>query len=128
MTGTHVAWVRNDLGADVPTPAAQAGRIVVCSDKGRVVGLDAGTGQTLWEEELPKNRNAYSASPVLVDGKVLLTREDGHSVLLVPPAVSGRPELTGTGDVGEMTVATPVCVDGEILIRTHDSLWCIGAE
>ena len=128
VTGTHVAWVRNDLGADVPTPAAQAGRIVVCSDKGRVVGLDAGTGQTLWEEELPKNRNAYSASPVLVDGKVLLTREDGHSVLLVPPAASGQPELTGTGDVGEMTVATPVCVDGEILIRTHDSLWCIGAE
>jgi hypothetical protein len=22
-------------------------------------------------------------------------------------------------------VATPVCVDGEIFLRTHDSLWCI---
>jgi hypothetical protein len=30
--------------------------------------------------------------------------------------------------VEEMTVATPVCVDGRMLLRTHDSLWCIGAE
>jgi len=22
-------------------------------------------------------------------------------------------------------VATPVCVDGRIFLRTHDSLWCI---
>jgi outer membrane protein assembly factor BamB len=128
VTDTHLAWVRQDLGADVPTPAAQAGQIVVCSDRGRVVGLEAATGQTLWEEELPKNRHAYSASPVLVDGRVLVTREDGCSMLLVPPPTGGRPELAGTGNVGEMTVATPVCVDGQILLRTHESLWCIDAE
>lgn len=128
VTDTHVVWIRKDLGADVPTPAAQAGRVVVCTDKGRVVGLDAASGETLWEEELPKNRNAYSASPVLVDGKVLVTREDGHSTLLVPPAAGGEPDLAGIGDLGEMTVATPVCVDGSILLRTHDSLWCIGPE
>ncbi|MFM1903059.1 MAG: hypothetical protein RLZZ440_959 [Planctomycetota bacterium] len=128
VTDTHVAWVRKDLGADVPTPAAQAGRVVVCTDKGRVVCLDAATGTTLWEDELPKNRNAYSASPVLVDGRVLVTREDGHSLLLEPPVAGGEPSLVGTGDVGEMTVATPVCIDGEILLRTHDSLWCIGGR
>jgi outer membrane protein assembly factor BamB len=126
VTDTHVSWVRQDVGSDVPTPAAQTGQLVVCTDKGRVVGLAATTGQTLWEDELPKNRHAFSASPVLVDGKVLVTREDGHSVLLVPPSAGDRPEQVGTGDVGEMTVATPVCVDGQIFLRTHDSLWCIG--
>lgn len=126
VTETHVAWVRKDLGADVPTPAAQAGRVVICTDKGRVVCLEAVTGKTLWEEDLPKNRNAYSASPVLVDGKVLVTREDGRSLVLQPPQAGGRAVLAGEGDVGEMTVATPVCVDGEIFLRTHDSLWCIG--
>jgi outer membrane protein assembly factor BamB len=129
VTATHVAWVRDDLGSDVPTPAAQAGRVVVCTDKGRVVCLEARSGETVWDEELPKNRNAYSASPVLVDGKVLVTREDGHSILLVPPAAAGGPtRLAGTGNVEEMTVATPVCIDGEILVRTHDALWCIGAD
>jgi len=60
---------------------------------------------------------------------VLVTREDGHSILLVPPAAAGGPtRLAGTGNVEEMTVATPVCIDGEILVRTHDALWCIGAD
>lgn len=127
VTGSHVAWTRKDLGADVPTPAAQAGRVVVCTDKGRVVGLDAATGTTLWEEELPKNRNAYSSSPVIAGGRVIVTREDGESWVLVPPAAGkGEPEVVGTGSVAEMTVATPVCVDGRIFLRTHDSLWCIG--
>ncbi|MFM7137050.1 MAG: PQQ-binding-like beta-propeller repeat protein [Planctomycetota bacterium] len=128
VTGSHVVWVRKDLGADVPTPAAKDG-LVVCTDKGKVAGLDAATGTTLWEEELPKNRNAYSASPVICGGRVIVTREDGASWVLAPPATGqGEPEVVGTGSVAEMTVATPVCVDGRIFLRRHDSLWCIGGR
>lgn len=126
VTKSHVAWARKDLGADVPTPACQAGKVVVCTDQGKVACLDAPTGKTLWEVELPKNRHAYSASPVLLEGKILVTREDGQSALLAGPADgTGRFEVVGEGSVGEMTVATPVCVDGRIFLRTHDSLWCI---
>lgn len=129
VTASHVAWSRKDLGADVPTPAAKDGRVIVCTDKGRVVGLDAESGQTRWQVELEKNRNAYSASPVLADGRVIVTREDGASWVLAPPAAGeGEPEVVGTGSVAEMTVATPVCVDGRIFLRTHDSLWCIGGR
>jgi glucose dehydrogenase len=129
VTGSHVAWVRKDLGADVPTPAAQDGGVVVCTDKGRVAGLDAATGTTRWQVELEKNRNAYSSSPVIAAGRVIVTREDGASWVLAPPATGpGEPEIVGTGSVEEMTVATPVCVDGRIFLRTHDSLWCIGGR
>jgi outer membrane protein assembly factor BamB len=127
VTKTHVAWTRKDLGADVPTPAFQHGKVVVCTDQGKVACLDATTGKTLWEGDLPRNRHAYSASPVLVDGKILVTREDGESAILAGPVAEGF-ELLGGGTVGEMTVATPVCVDGRIFLRTHDSLWCIGAK
>jgi outer membrane protein assembly factor BamB len=126
VTASHVAWVRKDLGADVPTPAAAADRVVVCTDKGKVACLAAATGETIWQEELPKNRHAYSASPVLVDGRVLLTREDGTSLFVQPPADGAAPEIVGEGSLGEMTVATPVCLDGRIYLRTHDALWCIG--
>jgi outer membrane protein assembly factor BamB len=128
VTASHVAWVRKDLGSDVPTPAAADGRVVVCTDKGLVAGLDAATGETRWKEELPKNRNAYSASPVLVDGRVILTREDGTSWVLAVPDAGVAPEVLGEGLLEEMTVATPVCVDGRIYLRTHDSLWCIGGR
>ena len=125
VTATHVAWVRNDLGADVPTPAVQGGRVYVCTDKGRVECLEAASGKTLWQGELPKNRNAYSASPVLVDGRLVVTREDGHATTL---AAGDAFEVLAEGDVGEMTVATPVFVDGGIFLRTHDALWCLGAR
>ena len=140
VTGSHVAWVRTDLGADVPTPAVRDGRILVCTDKGKLECLDAATGKTLVKTELPKNRNAYSASPVIVDGRVIVTREDGESSVLAwpaqlnPQAAADRKEemqewkLLGQGVVDEMTVATPVCVDGRIFLRTHDSLWCLGEK
>ena len=127
VTASHVAWARTDLGADVPTPASKDGRLVVCTDKGKVVCLDAATGTTLTTTELPKNRNAYSASPVIVDGRIIVTREDGESsVLAWPVAAAETFTLLGQGVVDEMIVATPVCVDGRILVRTHDSLWCLG--
>lgn len=125
VTATHVAWVRNDLGADVPTPAVQGGRVYVCTDKGRVECLEAASGKTLWQGELPKNRNAYSASPVLVDGRLVVTREDGHATTL---AAGDAFEVLAEGDVGEMTVATPVFVDGGVFLRTHDALWCLGTK
>lgn len=129
VTQSHVAWVRTDLGADVPTPAVRDGMILVCTDKGRVECLSATTGETRAKVELPKNRNAYSASPIVVDGRVFLIREDGQASLLAWPrkVVQERLEVVpGGGNLEEMTVATPVCVDGRIFVRTHDSLWCIG--
>lgn len=132
VTASHVAWVRTDLGTDVPTPAVKDGRIVVCTDKGRLECLEAATGKTVTKTELPKNRNAYSASPVVVDGRVIVTREDGQSSVLALPegSAAGADSLValGQGTVDEMTVATPVCVDGRIFMRTHDSLWCFGEK
>jgi len=130
VTGSHLAWVRRDIGADVPTPAVKDGRMVVCTDKGVVEGLDAVTGKTMWRMELPKNRHAYSSSPVIVDGRVIVVREDGVASILPWPgaATDAGVAVLGGGSVEEMTVATPVCVDGRMFLRTHDSLWCIGAK
>ena len=93
------------------------------TDKGRVECLDASTGKTRWQGELPKNRHAYSASPVLVDDRLVVTREDGHATTL---AAGDAFAVLAAGDVEEMTVATPVFVDGRIFLRTHDALWCLG--
>ncbi|MFZ4731739.1 MAG: PQQ-binding-like beta-propeller repeat protein [Pirellulales bacterium] len=125
VTATHVAWVRKDLGADVPTPTAKDGKVYVCTDRGTVACLDAATGKTLWSGEVEKNRNAYSASPILVDGRLVVTREDGATAVI---DVGEGFKVIGGGSVDEMTVATPVCVDGRIYLRTHDSLWCIAGN
>jgi outer membrane protein assembly factor BamB len=123
VTKSHVLWTKDDLGADVPTPAAQDGKAYVCTDKGELSCVDIPTGNILWKVAAEKNRNAYSSSPVLAGDKVYLTREDGKTFVVdtTTHKIIAENELDG-----EFTVATPVFVDGTILIRTHESLYCIG--
>ncbi|MEM7392260.1 MAG: PQQ-binding-like beta-propeller repeat protein, partial [Verrucomicrobiota bacterium] len=82
VTESHVAWTKKGVSADVPTPAAENGRVYVCTDKGEVHCLDIKNGKTIWGERLAKSRSAVSASPVLVDGKIVVTREDGTTFIL----------------------------------------------
>ena len=119
------AWHLKGLGADVPTPAAQGGKAYLCTDKGRVVCLRAMSGEQVWEQELPKNRNVYSASPVLAGGYLYCTREDGGTFVL--DAENG--ELKGENDVaGQFTLATPVFANGHIYIKTFEALHCISEK
>ena len=124
VTQSHLAWERKDLGADVPTPAAVNGRVLLCTDKGTVACLAAKTGKTIWTGELEKNRSAYSASPIIVDGKILLTREDGVTFVLEE---GDEFKVLARNVMDEMIVATPACVDGQIFLRGRDHLWCIAS-
>lgn len=124
VTKSHVAWTLEGLGADVPTPAAQNGRFFVCTDKGDVAAVDVRTGKKLWSGQVDRNRNAYSASPILADDKLYITREDGKTFVL---AAGDEFKVLGENELaGEFTVATPVFADGRIYIRTLDHLYCIG--
>ena len=124
VTKTHVAWTRDDLGADVPTPAAIDGKVYVCTDKGQVACLDVQTGKTLWSGQVEKNRNAYSASPIVAGDKLYITREDGKTFVL---ARGDEFKVVAANELeGEFVVATPIFADGKILIRTLTHLYCIG--
>lgn len=125
VTKTHIAWTRDKLGADVPTPAAMGGKVYLCTDRGELACLDLHTGKTLWSGTAVKNRGAFSASPVLADGKIYITREDGTTFVLEQ---GNEFKVLATNELpDEFVVATPVFVDGRILIRTADHLYCIGS-
>jgi outer membrane protein assembly factor BamB len=124
VTDTHVAWTKDRLGSDVPTPVATGGKAYVCTDRGEVACLDLKTGDTLWSGTPEKKNKAFSSSPVLAGGKIYITREDGTTFVL---AQGSEYKLLATNPLdGEFVVATPVFVDGKILIRTFDHLYCIG--
>jgi outer membrane protein assembly factor BamB len=122
-----VLWSLDKLGADVPTPIAKGGRVYVCTDKGKLACLDIQTGKEIWTGDVKPNRNAFSASPILADGKIYMTREDG-TVFVAGQGdkfeVLAENSLGNSGDA-DFTVATPVFVDGQILLRTLDHLYCI---
>lgn len=124
VTASHVVWTKKGNGSDVPTPAAADGKVYVLNDRGTLTCLDIATGKELWSGQTEKNRSNFSSSPILADGKIYLTREDGKTFVLAQGnefKVLAANELDGT-----QTVATPVLVDGKILIRTDTHLYCIG--
>lgn len=124
VTKSHVLWTKEGISADVPTPAARDGKVYVCTDKGTVACLDAESGAEIWSILLEKNRNSFSASPVLVGSKLYLTREDAKTFVV---DVSGEsPRVVTSNELAEEFVtATPVFFDGSILVRTFDRLYCV---
>lgn len=125
VTDSHVAWIKDEISADVPTPAAIDGRIYVCGDRGDVACLDIETGEKIWSDRTERARKPFSSSPILADGKLYVTREDGTTFVL---AAGDEFELLAENTLGEATVATPVFVDEQILLRTGEHLYCIGEK
>ncbi len=117
----RIAWHRTDLGSDVPTPTISENRLYVVGDKGMLWCLEPDTGKTIWEEQLPKSRLAYSSSPVVAGGHVYVTREDA-TTFVIKDATSF--ELVATNALNGNTVSTPVPAADRILLRTYDKLYC----
>jgi outer membrane protein assembly factor BamB len=118
----RIAWQRDDLGADVPTPTGSSERVYINDDKGLITCIDPKSGQTIWQESLPKNRNKYYSSPTILGDQVYFTREDGVTFVIQD---SGKFQLLATNAIDASTVSTPVAFGDALLIRSFEELICI---
>ncbi|GIW93575.1 MAG: hypothetical protein KatS3mg110_1616 [Pirellulaceae bacterium] len=126
VTSSGVLWHRDDLGADVPTPAAHDGKVYLCSDRGNFYCLDIKTGKTLWEGQCPRSgAAAYSSSPIIAGNKIYCTREDGLTTVL---ELADSFKIVATNRIDEFVVASPAFAYGKIFLRTAEHLYCIGKE
>lgn len=127
VTDSHIVWHKTGIGADVPTPVIHEGRVYVTGDKGKTGGLiwvlDLQSGDEVASGRLPKNRNAFSSSPILVPGApahLYMTREDGATFVVNAETF----EVVGEGMIDDQTVATSVFIDDRIIVRADNKLWC----
>jgi outer membrane protein assembly factor BamB len=121
VTATHTAW-SFDRGPDVPTPVSD-GKLLYCvSDRGVVEVLDVKTGAVVYGPE--RLRPAiYSASPVLADGKIYVTSEEGvTSVFRAGPKF----ELLAENASEEYTLSTIAVARNQLFLRTEKHLYAIG--
>jgi outer membrane protein assembly factor BamB len=124
LTQSGVLWKLDDLGADVPTPAALDGRVYLCSDRGDFYCLQANSGKILWQGRLERSGGAaYSSSPIIADGKIYCTREDGLTTVL---ELTDTFKVLATNRIDEFVVASLAFADGRIYLRTAEHLYCIG--
>ena len=118
---SHFVWSTNN-GPDVPTPVTDGKYLYIVRDNGVMFCYDAHTGAEIYGRQRVRP-GTYSASPVLADGKIYVTSEDG-----VTTVVKAGPqfEMLAENDLNGYTLSSPVIVNGQIFIRTDSTLWPIG--
>jgi outer membrane protein assembly factor BamB len=121
VTKSHLLWSFAN-GPDVPTPVTDGTYLYVINDRGIMWCLDPKTGKEIYGRQR-LSPGTYSGSPVLADGKIYITNEDGMtSVVKAGPAF----ELLAKNDFDDYALSSPAMSEGQIFIRTAKHLYCIG--
>ena len=123
VSHSHKAW-QFARGPDVPTPVSDGTHVYLVTDNGVAYALNAKTGAVVWGPMRLKP-GTYSASPILADGRVYVTNEDGlTSVFAAGPAF----QVLAENPLNDYTLSSPAVSQGQIFIRTAKHLYAIGSR
>lgn len=118
-------WRQESIGSSVPTPAMRDGQVYVVKENGRIACLDAGDGSERWTARLPSEHGTFYASPVLAGELIYYCSLDG---IISVGRVGDTFKLLATNSMDEEVAATPIALDGELLVRGFQHLFCIRAD
>ncbi len=116
-------WANQRGAAGIASPLVYDGLIYVPERRGGMMRVhDAATGQQLTRKRLAGSGVVW-ASPLAVDGRVLVMDESGKTIVLNPgPDL----EVIGVNQLeGGRFWSTPAVTDGTLLIRSASRLYCL---
>jgi outer membrane protein assembly factor BamB len=121
VSRSALLWSFNQ-GPDVPTPATDGTLLYVVTDQGLLFCLDLATGKVHYGPRRLRV-GTYSASPLLADGKLYATSEDGLTSVVKAGTTF---ELLAENALDEFTLSSPAAAGGQIFLRTRAALYGIG--
>jgi outer membrane protein assembly factor BamB len=111
-----------DNGPDVPTRVTDGTYFYSVRDNGVMWCLDAKTGASMYRPAQLRP-GTYSSSPVLADGKLYISNEDGlTSVVQAGPKF----EILAENALEDYILSSPAICDGQVFLRTTGHLWAVG--
>jgi len=122
VTRTHIAWTLNRGAPLTPSPLLVGDDLYVVNDNGIASALDAKTGAIHWQQRLG---GTFSASPVLADGRIYFTSEDGETTVIAPGRQFRKLALNR---IDEPTLASLAISGGSIFIRGESHLYRIAEQ
>jgi len=123
VTRSHVLWAFPN-GPDVPTPVTDGTYLYIVNDRGIVSCVDVKTGKEVYGRTRIRS-GTYTGSPVLADGKIYVTNEEGLTVVF---SAGPKFEVLAENDLDDYTLSSPAISDGQIFIRTSKFLHAIGTR
>ena len=122
VTDTHLAWRTTRGAAYVPSPIISGRYLLMVADSGIASCFEARTGHRHWMERLP---GGPSPSPVSADGLVYFVSDRGVTTIIRPSETFA---VIAKNALGEPVSASPAISQGQIFLRTHQHLYCIGSK
>ena len=123
MTEASTVWHYDRAVPQLPSPLVYRGVLYMVNDGGIMTALDPKTGQSLTQTRLRGAVDAYYASPVAADGKILVVSESGKVAVL---KADGTLSVLAVNDLDDLCYATPAIADGRVYIRTRGMLYSFG--
>jgi outer membrane protein assembly factor BamB len=121
VTDTHIAWRTNRGAGYVPSPVVGGPYLLVVADSGIASCFDADTGKRHWMERL---HGGHTASTVMADGLVYCVSDSGVTTVI---RLDETFNVIARNELGEKVTASAAISQGQLFIRTHSHLYCIGA-
>lgn len=103
-----------------PSPLLVGDELYVINDQGIASCFDAASGALHWSERITGN---YSASPIYAGGHIYVCNHEGE-IAVFKPGTSYSPVVTN--QIGEQIMASPVALDGQLIIRSAEALYLFG--
>ncbi|MFP6617346.1 MAG: hypothetical protein VCB26_13155 [Candidatus Hydrogenedentota bacterium] len=107
----------------ITTPVLYRNIIFFVDQKGYLNSINAANGEPLKRERVPDLRGQFYASLVAGDGKVYVAGLTGKVAVL---SAEADWQVISVNDLDDRISATPALSNGNLYIRTKNSLYCFG--
>lgn len=123
VTDTNRVWLLPKVSQRIGSGVIHEGHHYILSDGGIAECRDLKTGAMVFQERLKGNN--WSSLVLSADGKCYAANQIGDCFVF---KASPNFELLATNSLGEKIIGSIAVSDGQLFIRGHKHLWCIGTK
>jgi len=124
LTSKRSFYERRAKKHRIGAPIIRGGHAYLSSTDGFAQCVKLDTGEMVWEERLPATGDGATWASMVLAGDLLyvVNRSGQTHVLRASPTY----ERVATNPVGELSNSTLALSEGQIFLRTHKALYCVG--
>lgn len=126
VTQSHRLWQATKTRQRIGSGVIHEGHIYILTDPGIAECRSLETGALIWEERLtgpgPTGQN-WSSLVLTADALCYAVNQGGDAFVF---KASPQFDLIATNAMGEKIIASIAVADGQLFIRGHKNLWCVG--
>jgi outer membrane protein assembly factor BamB len=125
-----IVWRLSKGTPYVPSPLLYKDRIYIVSSNSNLISCyDAMTGEPIAEMKRLDGINGIYASPVAADDRVYIVGRNGTTAVIKHASEpTAQFEILSTNELDDPIDASPAIIDGEIILRGHEHLYCIAEK